>query len=75
MVRIIQEGFKRYAVRKWSVRSTLKSRYTTQMSIFTFKIAMFTKKQNKREVKCQITNFSPANFARAYFLSSFIYKT
>jgi len=56
MVRNIQGGgSRRYADGKWSVRSTLKSRYRTQTSMFTFRIAIFIKKRYKRQIRCQLT--------------------
>jgi len=68
LVRSIQGVFRRYAVRKGSVRSTQKSCYIVRRHLFLLlKGPIFIKKHNKRDIQSQIIlNFSRARFARAF---------
>ena len=67
LVRSIQGVFRRYAVRKGSVRSTQKTCYIVRKHLFLLlKSPIFIKKHNKRDIQSQITlNFLRARFARA----------
>ena len=69
LVRSIQGVFRRYAVRKGSVRSTQKSCYIVRKHLFLLlKGSIFIKKHNKRDIQSQIIlNFSRARFARAFW--------
>ena len=76
LVRSIQGVFRRYAVRKGSVRSTQKSCYIVRSYLFLLlKGPIYIKKHNKRDVQSQIIqNFSRARYARAFLgvISAFI---
>jgi len=69
LVHSIQGVFRRYAVRKESVRSTQKSCYIVRRHLFLLlKGPIFIKKHLKRDIQRQIIlNFSRACFARAFF--------
>jgi len=69
LVRSIQGVFRRYAVRKGSVRSTQKSCYMVRRHlILLLKGPIFIKKHNKRDIQSQIIlNFLRARFARAFW--------
>jgi len=76
LIRSIQGVFRRYAVRKGSVRSTQKTCYIVRRHLFLLlKGPIFIKKHNKRNIQSQIIlNFSRACFARAFWgvISAFI---
>jgi len=76
LVRSIQGVFRRYAVRKGSVRSTQKSCYIVRRhQLLLLKCPIFIKKHNKRDIQSQITlNFSRARFTCAFLGHFSIYK-
>jgi len=72
----IQGVFRRYAVRKGSVRSTQKSCYIVRRHLFLLlKGPIFIKKHNKRDIQSQIIKTFRALASLAFFGGHFsIYK-